>query len=93
MRIRKLIAIGTLGLIFEPNDASTVNSFRSIVNGIMKGFVDNRAVRKWHMDIDESVEARDRHEINAVLYVMPVGALEYININLVITNNGVYFES
>ena len=92
LRMRKLIAIGTLGLIFEPNDSSTVKSFRSIISGIMSGFVANRAISNWHMDVDESEEARDRLEINATIYIKPIRALEYIGINFVVTNKGVYFE-
>ena len=92
LRMRKLIAIGTLGLIFEPNDPTTVKSFRSIVAGIMDGFIQNRAISDWKMDVDESEEAKDRLEINATIYVKPVRALEYININFVVTNNGAYFE-
>ena len=92
LRIRKLIAIGTLGLIFEPNDTTTVKSFKSIVNGIMDGFVKNRAISNWKMDVDESEEARDRLEIPATIYIKPVRALEYISISFVVTNNGAYFE-
>lgn len=92
LRMRKLIAIGTLGLIFEPNDSSTVQSFKSIVNGIMEGFVKNRAISNWKMDVDESEEARDRLEIPATIYIKPIRALEYISINFVVTNNGAYFE-
>lgn len=92
LRMRKLIAIGTLGLIFEPNDPSTVQSFKSIVNGIMEGFVKNRAISNWKMDVDDSEEARDRLEIPATIYIKPIRALEYIGINFVVTNNGAYFE-
>lgn len=93
LRMRKLIAIGCLGLIFEPNDNSTVKSFKSIINGIMQSFLDNRAIEKWHMEVDDSEEARDRLELGAVIYVKPIRALEYITLNFVVTNNDVYFES
>lgn len=92
LRMRKLIAIGTLGLIFEPNDHTTVTSFKNIVSGIMDGFVNNRAISNWKMEVDESEEARDRLEIPATIYIKPVRALEYISINFVVTNNGAYFE-
>lgn len=92
MRMRKLIAIGCLGLIFEPNDNNTVKAFKSIINGIMQIFVDNRAIEKWTMDVDDSQEARDRLELGAVIYIKPIRALEYITLNFVVTNNDVYFE-
>lgn len=92
IRMRKLLATATLGLVFEPNDDATVKSFTSIVNGVMQTFIDNRAIEKWKMDVDTSEEARDRLEINAVIYFKPVRALEYVNFTLVATNKEVYFE-
>jgi hypothetical protein len=93
MRMRKLIAIACLGLIFEPNDNTTVNSFKKIISGVMQTFMDNRAIQKWTMDVDDSQEARDRLELGATIYVMPTRALEYITLNFVVTNNDVYFEN
>lgn len=93
LRLRKLIAVGCLGLIFEPNDNSTVKAFRSIISGIMQSFIDNRAIKKWKMEIDDSQEALDRLELGGTIYIKPVRALEYITLNFVVTNNGVYFEN
>ena len=93
LRMRKLIAIGCLGLIFEPNDYSTVNAFKTIISGIMQTFIDNRAIEKWTMDVDDSQEARDRLELGATIYIKPIRALEYITLNFVVTNNDVYFEN
>lgn len=92
LRMRKLLSIATLGLVFEPNHESTIKSFRSIVSGVMQTFIDNRAIEKWTMDIDESEEARDRAEINATIYFKPIKAIEYINLNFVVTNKDSYFE-
>ena len=91
--MRKLLAVATLGLVFEPNDDATVNSFKSIVTGVMQSFVDARAISKWKMDVDDSQEARDRRELPATIYVMPIGALEYIDIHVVATNDGIYFTN
>ena len=93
LRLRKLIAIGCLGLIFEPNDNNTVKAFKSIISGIMQTFMDNRAIEKWTMDVDDSAEMRDRLELSAVIYIKPIRALEYITLNFVVTNNDVYFDN
>ena len=92
LRMRKLISIACLGLIFEPYDNATVRAFRTIISGIMQVFIDNRAVEKWSMDVDDSQEMRDRLELSAVIYIKPIRALEYITLNFVVTNNDVYFE-
>ena len=92
IRMRKLLSIATLGLEFEPNDNATVKSFKSIVNGVMQTFIDNRAIEKWKMNVDFSEEARERKQINAVIYFKPIQALEYINFSLVVTNKETYFQ-
>lgn len=92
LRLRKLISIACIGLIFEPYDNQTVKAFKTIIAGIMQIFMDNRAIEKWKMDVDDSQEMRDRLELGAVIYVKPIRALEYITLNFVVTNNDIYFN-
>ena len=92
LRLRKLISIACIGLIFEPYDNQTVKAFKTIIAGIMQIFMDNRAIEKWNMDVDDSQEMRDRLELGAVIYVKPIRALEYITLNFVVTNNDIYFN-
>ena len=92
LRLRKLISIACIGLIFEPYDNQTVKAFKTIIAGIMQIFMDNRAIEKWSMDVDDSQEMRDRLELGAVIYIKPIRALEYITLNFVVTNNDIYFN-
>lgn len=92
IRLRKLISIACIGLLFEPNDATTVASFRSAVEPILEDFIAKRALVDAKLVIDDSQEALDRLEINAQLYLKFVPTLEYINIGLVATPQGVSFD-
>jgi hypothetical protein len=92
LRIKKLISQACMGLIFDPNDATVQNSFRSLVNPILDNIKSQRGITDYYMVIDNSVESRDRRELNVVLYLKMPDALEYINISFVVTPEGVSFN-
>ena len=92
IRLRKLISIACIGLIFDPNDPTTISSFRSAVQPILEDFITKRALIDAKLVIDDSEEARDRLEINAQIYLKFMPNVEYINIGLVATPQGVSFE-
>ena len=92
IRLRKLISIACIGLVFDPNDATTVASFRSAVQPILEDFITKRALVDAKLVIDDSEEARDRLELNAQIYLKFMPNLEYINIGLIATPQGVSFE-
>ena len=92
IRLRKLISIACIGLIFDPNDPTTISSFRSAVQPILEDFITKRALVDAKLVIDDSEEARDRLEINAQIYLKMMPNVEYINIGLVATPQGVSFD-
>ena len=92
IRLRKLISIACIGLVFEPNDPTMISSFRSAVQPILEDFITKRALIDAKLVIDDSEEARDRLEINAQIYLKFTPNAEYINIGLVATPQGVSFE-
>ena len=92
IRLRKLISIACIGLIFDPNDPTTISSFRSAVQPILEDFITKRALIDAKLVIDDSEEARDRLEINAQIYLKMMPNVEYINIGLVATPQGVSFD-
>ena len=92
IRLRKLISIACIGLIFDPNDPTTISSFRSAVQPILEDFISKRALIDAKLVIDDSEEARDRLEINAQIYLKFMPNVEYINIGLIATPQGVSFD-
>ena len=77
---------------FDPNDPTTVASFRSAVQPILEDFITKRALVDAKLVIDDSEETRDRLEINAQIYLKFMPNLEYINIGLIATPQGVSFD-
>lgn len=92
LHIRKLCAIAAIGLLFDPNDNTTKQSFESAVTPVLDNVMSNRGITDWRLEIDDSQEARDRLELPATIYIKPTPNLEYITINFVITPSGVSFD-
>ena len=88
LRIRKLCSIACIGLLFDPNDNTTKQRFQSTIEPIMNDIMSNRGITNWKMEIDDSIEARDRLELPAKIYLKPTPNLEYITIDFVITPQG-----
>lgn len=93
LRMRKLIAISCLGLIFEPNDATTKDKFLSTVTPIMDNIRANRGITDYKIEVDDSIEARERRELPAKIFFKPINALEYIPIDFILTPEGVSFDN
>lgn len=92
LQLRKLISIACIKLIFEPNDTTTKETFKSLVTPILENVFNNRGISNFRIDVDDSVEARDRHELPAKIWIKPIGTLEYIDINFMITPEGANFD-
>lgn len=92
LRLRKLIAISCIGLIFEPNDATVKQSFLSTVTPILDSIRSNRGISDYRIEVNDSIESRERRELPCKIYIKPYNALEYITINFIITPEGVSFD-
>jgi hypothetical protein len=91
--MRKLIIESTRGLIFEPNDVTLKAEFESIVNPILSQIKKDRGITDFRLEVSQTPEQMDAHELSATLYVKPTPTLEYIEINFVVTPQGVSFDS
>lgn len=92
VHIRKLLAVACVGLLFDPNDNSTVKSFKSAVEPILQDIVKKRGLTDFRIEVDDSQEARDRLELPAKIYLKLQPNLEYIDISFIITPSGVSFD-
>ena len=90
--MKRLIVESTRALIFEQADLTTVKQFESIVNPILAQIKNDRGISDFKLNTTMTPEMMDNHEMEAVLYIKPIGALEYIGINFVVTPQGVSFE-
>lgn len=92
LRVRKLISLSCLGLIFEPNDPTVEQSFRSTVTPILDNIRSNRGLYDYRLEINSTPESRERHELPCILYLKPTSTLEYITIQFVVTPESVSFS-
>ena len=92
LRMRKLIAIACIGLIFEPNDSTAKQSFISTVTPILDSIRSNRGISDYRIEVNDTIESRERRELPVKIYFKPYNALEYITIDFILTPEGVNFE-
>ena len=92
LRMRKLIAISCIGLIFQPNDPTVKQSFMSTVTPIMENIRSNRGISDFKIEVNDTIESRERRELPAKIFFKPYNALEYIVIDFVLTPEGLNFE-
>lgn len=92
LRVKKLISQACRSLVFEPNDNTTKKQFLSIVEPILDDVVTNRGITAYKIVVDDSAEARDRHELPALIKIKPTPSLEYIPLTFRITPEGAKFE-
>lgn len=93
LRMRKLISIACIGLIFEPNDATIKNKFLSTVTPILDNIKSNRGISDYKIEVNDTVESRERRELPAKIYFKPINALEYITLDFIVTPETVSFEN
>jgi hypothetical protein len=92
LRMRKLISISCIGLIFQPNDPTVKQSFISTVTPIMENIRSNRGISDFRIEVNDTVESRERRELPAKIYFKPFNALEYIVIDFILTPEGISFD-
>ena len=91
LRMRKLIAIACRPIIFEQLDTVTKDTFLSTVTPILDNIRSNRGISDYRVEVDDSVEARERHELNCKIWLKPIGALEYISIDFILMPQSMRF--
>ena len=92
LRMRKLVSVACLGLIFEPNDPTTKNKFLSLVTPIMDNIKANRGISDYRIEVNDTVESRMRRELPAKIYFKPYNALEYVILDFIVTPEAVSFD-
>ena len=92
IRVKKLITQAARQLIFEQNDATLRKQFQSLVEPILANVRANRGITDYRLDVQQSVECEDEHELSATIWIKPTPTLEYISINFNITPQCVTFD-
>jgi uncharacterized protein len=93
--MRKVIATACRALVFEPNDEKTWRWFGHLVTPFLNDLTQRRALYDFRVKCDETTNTPaviDRNEMHAAIFLKPVKAAEFIQVDLVITATGANFD-
>lgn len=93
--LRKVISSASRYLVFEPNDEKTWILFGQLVVPFLNDLRQRRGLYDFRVKCDEDTntpEVIDRNEMHAQIFLKPVKAAEFIQIDLVITSTGANFD-
>jgi hypothetical protein len=92
LQARKLISAVAVRLLFEQNDEIVRQQFLDSVNPILDGIRRDRGLYDFRVTVSSSPEDLDRNTLTGKIYLKPTRALEFINIEFLITPTGASFE-
>ena len=89
LRVKSLISIAAVKLIFDPNDATTLQSFKSLITPILDDVRENRGLADWKLEAQtgEQADPNDSMSIYAKIWLQPIPALEYIDISFILSRD------
>jgi hypothetical protein len=93
LRLRALIISACTTLIFTPNDTTVDTKFTSLIKPILESIRTSGGITNYKITIDTSVEALQNLSLPAVIYIMPTGSLEYIDITFAVVPQGANFNT
>lgn len=92
IRMKSLISRAAKQLIFTPNDATAAKTFVSLITPILDDIKANRGISDYRLKVNDSIEARERRELPAQIWIKPIGMIEYIPIEFIITPEAVQWD-
>ena len=93
LQARKLISAVAIRLLFEQNDQIVRQQFLDSVNPILDSIRRDRGLYDFRVTVSSSPEDLDRNTLTGKIYLKPTKALEFIDIEFLITPTGASFEN
>ena len=93
LRARKLISAVAVRLLFEQNDDQVRQEFLRLVNPILESIKKERGLYDFRVTVSNDPEDIDANTLRGKIYVKPTRALEFIDVEFVITPTGASFEN
>lgn len=90
INIRRRVKAVANTLLFEPNRASTLARFSSLVEPIMSEVQARQGVERYKVQIDTSTTTQNDVENNTIrgkIYLQPTKSVEFISLDFVVTNS------
>ena len=93
--VKKVVKNISIGIIFGPNDEISWKQWEVQVSSQMEKIKQNRGIEKYIVRMDSTTVSED-DKLNGrapgVIRILPIGAIEWITINYVLTNDSASFE-
>jgi len=93
LQARKLISAVAVRLLFEQNDDIVRQQFLDSVNPILDAIRRDRGLYDFRVVVQNTPEDLDRNQMVGKIYIKPTKALEFIDIEFLITPSGASFEN
>ena len=93
LRARKLISAVAIRLLFEQNDEQVRNEFLRLVNPILESIKKERGLYEFRVTVSNDPEDIDANTLRGKIYIKPTRALEFIDVEFLITPTGASFEN
>jgi hypothetical protein len=93
LQARKLISAVAVRLLFEQNDEIVRQQFLDSVNPILDAIRRDRGLYDFRVTVASTPEDLDRNTLTGKIYLKPTKALEFIDIEFLITPTGASFEN
>lgn len=95
MYMEEAIAESSRFVVFEPNNEQTWRALKRLINPFLQDIKENGGLYDYAVQCDEETNtaaARDRNEIICRVFVKPVKAAEFVELNFVLTTTGADFK-
>jgi hypothetical protein len=92
LQARKLISAVAVRLLFEQNDEQVRQQFLDSVNPILDSIRRDRGLTDFRVVVQNTPEDLDANQLVGKIYLKPTRALEFIDIEFLITPTGASFE-
>ena len=93
LQARKLISAVAVRLLFEQNDNLVRQQFLDSVNPILDAIRRDRGLYDFRVTVSNTPEDLDANQLVGKIYIKPTKALEFIDIEFLITPTGASFEN
>ena len=93
LQARKLISAVAIRLLFEQNDAVVRQQFLDSVNPILDAIRRDRGITDFRVTVSNNPEEFDSNQMSGRIFLKPTKALEFIDIEFIITPQGASFEN
>ena len=93
LQARKLISAVAVRLLFEQNDSLVRQQFLDSVNPILDAIRRDRGLYDFRVVVQNTPEDLDANQLVGKIYIKPTKALEFIDIEFLITPTGASFEN